>query len=87
MYCIWFFMSSLQICGILLIIFGALLFSNVHTVEDFAEALKSQQVPITMIVLGIVILMISFFGCCGAIRESYCMSMTVSTSQEIIILS
>lgn len=71
-------MSLLQICGILLIIFGALLLSNVHTVEDFAEALKSQQVPITMIVLGIVILMISFFGCCGAIRESYCMSMTVS---------
>lgn len=66
-----------QICGILLIVFGALLFSNIHNIDDFAEALRTQQVPITMIVLGTVILLISWFGCCGAIRESYCMSMTV----------
>jgi len=30
-----------------------------------------------MIILGTIILLISWFGCCGAIRESYCMSMTV----------
>lgn len=55
-----------------------MLFSRITTFEDFAQALQTQQVPVTMIVLGSVILLISFFGCCGAIRESYCMSMTVS---------
>jgi len=63
----------------LLIIFGALLFSNVHNMDDFSEAMRTQQVPVTMIVLGTIILLISCFGCCGAIRQSYCMTMTVST--------
>lgn len=63
--------------------FGALLFSNIHNIDDFTDALKTQQVPVTMIVLGTIILLISWFGCCGAIRESYCMSMTVSTKALI----
>lgn len=57
--------------------FGALLFSNVYTFDDLADAVKTQQIPVTLVVLGAIILLISFFGCCGAIRESYCMSMTV----------
>ncbi|XP_017474774.1 PREDICTED: 23 kDa integral membrane protein [Rhagoletis zephyria] len=39
-----------------------------------------------MIVLGSVILLISFFGCCGAIRESYCMSMTYSVLLFVLMI-
>lgn len=35
--------------------------------------------PVAILVLGIVIFFISFFGCCGAWKESYCMVTTVST--------
>lgn len=76
-YILFIFNLLCSICGILLIVFGALLFSKVRNMDDFAEALRTQQVPVTMIILGTIILLISWFGCCGAIRESYCMSMTV----------
>lgn len=85
-YILFLFNLLCSICGLLLIIFGSLLFSNIHTVEDFADAIKSQQVPITMIILGVVIVLISFFGCCGAIRESYCMSMTYSIMLFVLMI-
>jgi len=85
-YVLFLFNLLCSICGILLIVFGALLFSNIHTIDDFAEAVQTQQVPITMIVLGSIILLISFFGCCGAIRESYCMSMTYSILLFVLMI-
>lgn len=40
--------------------------------------------PVAILVLGIVIFFISFFGCCGAWKESYCMVTTVSTPLAMI---
>ncbi|XP_016978736.1 23 kDa integral membrane protein [Drosophila rhopaloa] len=85
-YILFIFNLLCSICGILLIVFGALLFSKVHNFEDFADALRTQQVPVTMIILGAVILLISWFGCCGAIRESYCMSMTYSILLFVLMI-
>ena len=33
---------------------------------------------IVLIVVGLIIFVIAFFGCCGAIKENYCMVLTVS---------
>jgi CD63 antigen len=47
---------------------------------DFNKALEDQNVhapPIVFIALGGVVFIIAFFGCCGAVRESYCMTTTV----------
>ncbi|XP_078050560.1 tetraspanin 6 isoform X2 [Augochlora pura] len=41
---------------------------------------------ITLIVLGSVIFVISFFGCCGAIRESHCMTITFASFLLFILL-
>ncbi|XP_034478383.1 23 kDa integral membrane protein [Drosophila innubila] len=85
-YILFIFNLLCSICGILLIVFGALFFSNIQNVDDFTEALRTQQVPVTMIVLGTIILLISWFGCCGAIRESYCMSMTYSILLFVLMI-
>ncbi|CAD7015439.1 23 kDa integral membrane protein [Ceratitis capitata] len=85
-YLLFLFNLLCSICGILLIVFGIMLFSNIHNIDDIAEAVQTQQIPITMIVLGSVILLISFFGCCGAIRESYCMSMTYSVLLFVLMI-
>lgn len=39
---------------------------------------SASSTPLAILVLGIVIFFISFFGCCGAWKESYCMVTTVS---------
>jgi hypothetical protein len=33
--------------------------------------------PIALMVVGSIIFVIAFYGCCGAIRESHCMIVTV----------
>ena len=32
-----------------------------------------------LIVIGVIIFIISFFGCCGALKENACMTLTVTT--------
>ena len=36
-----------------------------------------------MIAVGIVVMVISFLGCCGAVWENRCMLMTVSTASSL----
>lgn len=59
--------SHFQILGILVIVFGCL-----------GWGAMPQQYAIGIIVLGGIILLISMFGCFGAIRESSRMLWTVS---------
>lgn len=33
---------------------------------------------ILIIIVGVVVLFLAFFGCCGAYKENYCLTMTVS---------
>lgn len=50
------------------------------------ESFELKWTPIVLIVIGSVILIISFFGCCGAIRESTCMIMTYSSFLMVLLL-
>lgn len=42
--------------------------------------------PIALIVLGCIIFVISFFGCCGAIRESQCMVTTYAIFLLLLVV-
>jgi CD63 antigen len=67
---------AVLICGII-----------IHMSMDYV--IKANiEVPISapaivLIVIGAVIFIIAFFGCCGAIRESHCMIVTVSINKKI----
>lgn len=37
-----------------------------------------QSAPLVLIGVGVVIFVVAFFGCCGAVKENYCMIVTVS---------
>ena len=63
-----------QILGLALIIVGALAQSFV--VGHFREA-------IFVIIIGGVIFIVAFFGCCGAIKENRCMLITVRLCSNI----
>ncbi|CAL1542373.1 unnamed protein product [Lymnaea stagnalis] len=41
---------------------------------------------ILLIIVGVFIFLLAFFGCCGAIRENYCFTMTFAVSLGIIFV-
>ncbi|XP_059141094.1 CD63 antigen-like [Physella acuta] len=41
---------------------------------------------ILLIIVGVIIFLLAFFGCCGAIKENYCLTMTFAVSLGIIFV-
>lgn len=68
----------LQLGGIAILAVGVAFFLRLGDVEKVFENWNVQVVPILFIVIGAIIFIIAFFGCCGAIKESHCMTVTVS---------
>uniref|UniRef100_A0A1W7RAS2 Tetraspanin n=1 Tax=Hadrurus spadix TaxID=141984 RepID=A0A1W7RAS2_9SCOR len=65
------------ICGIALIAVGAIAHKEGKNLTVFLGS-KFPAASILIIVAGCVVLGLSFLGCCGALKESYCMLMTFS---------
>jgi CD63 antigen len=66
----------LQLAGLGLIIAGALVQTKFNAYFDFFGG-QFSAAAILLIVVGSIIFIIGFFGCCGAYKENYCMVMTV----------
>jgi len=84
-YLLFLFNLAFVLGAIAFIAIGALFLSNI---TEYTEAIEDvdghfQLAPILMIVVGVVVLFIAFFGCCGAIREGTCML----TTYAIILLT
>jgi len=47
---------------------------------------KYFSTPNLLIAIGAIIFMIAFFGCCGAVKENYCMTITFSTLLILIFV-
>ncbi|KAM6233512.1 CD63 antigen isoform 1-T4 [Porphyrio hochstetteri] len=73
------------VCGVALIVIG--IYAQVGLGQPLAVSSSSaSSTPIAILVLGIIIFFISFFGCCGAWKESYCMVTTFAVLLSIIFL-
>lgn len=70
------FFYTLQITGIIILSIGATIQGVYHGYKEFL-AQNFVTVPDLLIAIGIIIFIIAFFGCCGAIKENYCMITTV----------
>lgn len=77
-----------QIVGLLGIVFGALILNSIRVIEVNGEVgLPVQAVlPIMLITLGFIVVFIAFLGCCGAIRESVCMTMCYAVFLLILLI-
>ncbi|XP_058976349.1 CD63 antigen-like [Musca domestica] len=71
-YILYIFNLIFVLCGILLIVLGSIMINNVGDLSDFSDVINTDLIPILIIILGCIIFIIAFFGCCGAIRESVC---------------
>ncbi|KAM8711875.1 hypothetical protein ACLKA7_012390 [Drosophila subpalustris] len=58
--------------GILMIVVGSIMVSSIGTFGSFSDSVNAQTIPISIIVIGCVIFIVAFFGCCGTIRENSC---------------
>jgi CD63 antigen len=73
------------ISGIVIIAVGAVAQAQFLQYESFLED-KFFSPPVLLIVVGCFIALIAFFGCCGAIKENHCMTMTFAVLLAIILI-
>jgi CD63 antigen len=73
------------IFGILLIYAG---FTAIASIKDYQLLIQDtpNNVAVTLIIVGFFIFFIAFLGCCGAIRENYCMLVSFSVIILAILL-
>lgn len=76
-YLLFIFNLLFVISGCVLIIVGAVIEANYRTYLDFISA-SYLSAPSILIAVGVLIFVVGFFGCCGAIKESHCMVVTFS---------
>ncbi|XP_077184874.1 CD63 antigen [Paroedura picta] len=82
---VFFFNFVFWLCGIALIalaVFVQKQLNNTITISD----LSASGVPIVILIVGVIIFFIAFFGCCGAWKENYCMVTTFAVLLTLIFL-
>lgn len=89
-YLLFIFNLFFALCGLAILIAGALTFANIDKVGYFVDRVQSEvsftASPIALMVVGSIIFVIAFYGCCGAIRESHCMIVTFAVLLLVILI-
>ncbi|XP_065431952.1 CD63 antigen [Chrysemys picta bellii] len=82
---VFFFNFLFWLCGIALIVIGVLVQLELNKTLIMSSP-SASGAPIVIIVVGVVIFFVSFFGCCGASKENYCMVTTFAVLLTCIFL-
>lgn len=73
------------LAGLALLGLGVAAQLQITPIVDIAD-ISFQMAPITAMVVGGVVFLIAFFGCCGAIRENNCMLVSYSICMLILMV-
>lgn len=84
-YLLFIFNFIFAVCGLAILTIGVVVHLRVSQVTEHLDT-NLMFPSITLIVIGSIIFVISFFGCCGAIRESHCMTITFASFLLFILL-
>uniref|UniRef100_A0A182TM64 Tetraspanin n=1 Tax=Anopheles melas TaxID=34690 RepID=A0A182TM64_9DIPT len=74
-----------QITGVIIMAVGLTVQGAYHNFRDILDA-KFFSIPTFLVVIGSFIFVIAFFGCCGAYKENYCMTLTFSVLLILIFI-
>lgn len=87
-YLLFIFNFIFALCGLAILIVGVLVHIEdkkyINEMDGLTDNLTFQS--IALIVIGSIIFIIAFFGCCGAIRESHCMVITFASLLLTILI-
>ncbi|EEB16799.1 CD63 antigen, putative [Pediculus humanus corporis] len=81
-YLLFFFNLLFALTGVAILVIGGLLQSVYHNYSQFVNE-NFTFLPILIIVTGAVIFIITFFGCCGTVKENHCM---ISTFASLLLI-
>lgn len=76
-----------SLCGIALVVVGGVSLAKITEFEQISDEHNIVAPSILFIILGSIVFIIAFFGCCGAIRESYCMTTTYGFFLMVLIIA
>merc|ERR1712215_58939 len=84
-YSLFLFNLLFSLSGLFLIIAGGVVQA---AYSQYLEFLGDQffSTPMFLIVVGCIIFFVAFFGCCGAIKENHCMTLTFAVLLGVIFL-
>lgn len=84
-YLLFFFNFIFWLSGLALIVVGAVIKAKYG---DFVEISSSSLTtgPVFLIVIGVIVAIVGFLGCCGAYKENYCMVTTFAILLAIIFI-
>ena len=74
-----------QITGLSLIITGCVIQGVYSNYLDFLGD-SFFNTPVLLVVVGCIIFFVTFFGCCGAIKEHHCMTLAFSVFLSLILI-
>ncbi|XP_031848239.1 CD63 antigen [Nomia melanderi] len=73
------------ITGVILLSSGVVIRGVYQGYQQFLDN-KFLSVPSFLIAIGAIIFFIAFFGCCGAVRENYCMIITFTSLLVLVFI-
>ncbi|XP_067301925.1 CD63 antigen [Pseudorasbora parva] len=82
-YMLFFFNFIFWLCGLALIVLGIMVhqsFLNTAIIKGYTGS------PVVLIIVGVIIFFIAFFGCCGAWKENQCMVSMFAVILSIIVI-
>ncbi|XP_011170174.1 CD63 antigen-like [Solenopsis invicta] len=84
-YLLFLFNLIFAITGIVFISVGGVILVVYSGYSNFVDSWFFAA-PLLMIVVGIIVFLVSFFGCCGAVKENHCMIITFSVLLMLIFI-
>lgn len=82
-YLLFVFNLIFAISGLAILVIGAIIQDFYSGYSDFLHG-KFFVGPVLLIIVGVIIFIVAFFGCCGAIKENHCMIMTFAALLLVI---
>jgi len=84
-YSLFLFNLLFALSGLLLIVTGGVIQGAYSQYLDFLGD-QFFNTPVFLVVVGCIIFFVAFFGCCGAIKENHCMTLTFAVLMGVIFL-
>ncbi|CAB3234639.1 unnamed protein product [Arctia plantaginis] len=86
-YLLFFFNLLFAVTGLIIFIAGIKAEINALPYTDFTNSNFYTSAPIVLIIVGVIVFIVAFFGCCGAVKENHCMIITFSVFLLIIFVA